>query len=382
MERIKNINPGRIAWCAGQIGISAEELPGELKIAQATLDRLFDGKGGLTFNQLKKVADYFGRSVFFFLEEGEVREELANSVQFRALANQKPEISQKVRKIIRQAEEQRSRYLALLEELGINDFPGFNPPNVAGMDAEDAAIAAREWLQIEEENTFEAYRTNFEAAGILVFRSNGYNGQWQIPRESKVLGFSLYEDICPVIFVRKQAAEARQTFTLAHELGHLLMHRTSAIDDGYDFEANEGLEQEANQFAGAFLVSSEVLEILEYGAKPTEPSEYEDWVSPVRLRTGASSEVVLRRLLILDRIALSEYRAYRRWKGEQQIDESPGGNRGYRHREPRHLFGDRFVKTVLDGLRARTIPLTKASRYLDNLKLHDIHALEDYYAGL
>ena len=54
----------------------------------------------------------------------------------------------------------------------------------------------------------------------------------------------------------------------------------------------------------------------------------------------------------------------------------------YRYREPKHVFGDTFVRTVLDALNARHITLAKASSYLDSLKIKDLHQLENFYAGL
>ena len=54
----------------------------------------------------------------------------------------------------------------------------------------------------------------------------------------------------------------------------------------------------------------------------------------------------------------------------------------YRHREPSHIFGDRFVRTVLDALNNRYITLAKASSYLDGLKINDLHQLERHYAGV
>ena len=53
----------------------------------------------------------------------------------------------------------------------------------------------------------------------------------------------------------------------------------------------------------------------------------------------------------------------------------------YRYREPKHVFGDTFVRTVLDALNARHITIAKASSYLDSLKIKDLHQLEDLYAG-
>jgi hypothetical protein len=46
------------------------------------------------------------------------------------------------------------------------------------------------------------------------------------------------------------------------------------------------------------------------------------------------------------------------------------------------MFGEPFVRTVLDALSAKHISLAKASTYLDNLKIKDVHQLEGAYANL
>ncbi|NKC13701.1 MAG: ImmA/IrrE family metallo-endopeptidase [Gammaproteobacteria bacterium] len=382
MERLTDINPARIAWCADQIGLAPSDMASELGISANTISRLLDGEGGVTFRQLRQISKYFGRSVFFFLESTPVRDETAYTPQFRTLANQAPEIAPKVWKIIRQAETQRERYFGLLEELRVSEIPVFEPPDIADRDVTGSARVARKWLGIDRENSFDTYRESIERVGILVFRSNGYNGQWQVPKESTMLGFSLYQDTCPVIFVRKQVAEARQTFTLTHELGHLLLHHKSAIDSERDFESDDTDEREANQFAGAFLVPDAELVLIGTASVPDEPADVDDWLKPIQQRTGASGEVVLRRLLDSGRVTSDRCRAYCLWKASQAFGQKEGGNRGYCHREPIHMFGDRFVRAVLDGISTDAISLTKASRYLDNLKLHDIHALEEYYASI
>ena len=43
-----------------------------------------------------------------------------------------------------------------------------------------------------------------------------------------------------------------------------------------------------------------------------------------------------------------------------------------------HMFGDAYVRTVLDAIHAGEITLTKASNYLDSIKVTAIHELEQY----
>jgi len=382
MERIQSINPERIKWCCADLGITPDTLAAETGIAAATMEHVMAGKDGMTFNQLRKVADHFGRGVLFFLEEGPVDEAQVHSPQFRTLANQKPELSPKLKALIERVEKQREVYLSLREDLDDADRPHFNPPVLPNDDLQEAARIARLWLGLKEQNSFDTYREALESHGVLVFRSNGYNGKWQIAKENPIIGFSLYDASCPVIVVKKQDSESRQSFTLMHELGHLLLHKISSIDDERDLQSHRGHEREANAFAGYLLVPDAYLASINDAERPGNVFEYDYWLDHQRKAWGVSSEMILRRLLDAGRLPQSQYEAYRQWAAQTVFVQSEGGNREWRHREPRHIFGDTFVRTVLDSLYARHITLAKASGYLDNLKIKDLHQLERYYAGV
>lgn len=381
MERIQSINPDRIVWCCADRGITPAELATELGIATASMERAMAGEG-MTFNQLRKVAEYFGRGVLFFLENEPVDEAQVHTPQFRTLANQKPELSAKLKALIERVEKQREVFLSLREDLDDANYPYFSPPDISRHDVREAAHNTRQWLGLGDQNTFDTYRVALESRGLLVFRSNGYNGKWQIPKENPILGFSLYDPICPVIVVKKLDWESQQSFTLIHELGHLLLHKTSSIDDEQDFQSHRGREREANAFAGHLLVPDAFLGSIKDVDRPSDVSRYDGWLEPQRRAWGVSGEVILRRLLDAGRLPQGQYEAYRQWRNQTAATQEPGGNRKYRHREPKHIFGDTYVRTVLDALYARHITLTKASSYLDSLKIKDLHQLERHYAGL
>ena len=73
-----------------------------------------------------------------------------------------------------------------------------------------------------------------------------------------------------VIYVNKDEPPKRQTFTIAHELGHALLHRDWAKTEDYRvlrrnsttnlFGTNEPHEKEANAFAAHLLVPSDLLD--------------------------------------------------------------------------------------------------------------------------
>ncbi|HJT65064.1 MAG TPA: ImmA/IrrE family metallo-endopeptidase [Pyrinomonadaceae bacterium] len=381
IERIHSINPDRIVWCCSDRGITPWELADELGISESTMQKVLRREDGMTFPQLQRMGEYFGRGVLFFLEDGPVDARKVYTAQFRTLANQKPELSPKVKAIIERVEKQRDVYLNLRESLRNQEFHSFDPPeNMTQLSTLEAAAHARRWLGLGEQNTFDSYRTAVEARGILVFRSNGYSGKWQIPKDDPILGFTLFDPVCPVIFVKKQW-ESQQSFTLLHELGHVLLHKTSSIDDESDFQSHAGKEREANAFAGQVLVPDRFLGLIDDRDRPDSVPEYDNWLKSQRKTWGVSTEVILRRLLDSGRLTGSQYNGYRRWRSKIKAEPSTG-TREYRHREPKHVFGDTFVLTVLEALNARYVTLAKASTYLDSLKIQDLHKLERYYASL
>jgi Zn-dependent peptidase ImmA (M78 family) len=381
MERIHSLNPERILWCCQDREITLDDLAADTGISRGALERAVTREGALTFGQLRRVARYFGRGVLFFFDQEEAQAETVHTPQFRTLLNQKAALSPKIKIIIEQAERQRDIYMALRQEM-TGDEVAFQPPDLT-RDIARAAAATRNWLGLSDENDFGTFREAIQAKGILVFRSNGYNGKWQIPAESPILGFNLFDARCPVIVVRKERSEERQAFTLMHELAHILLHRSSSIDDATDFYAHEGHERDANQFAGLVLVPDAFLARIDDATRPLEASELKNWLYPWTRRWGVSAEVVLRRLMDAGRLARDEYAAYREWQAAQPVP-APDGQavRTYRYREPTHLFGTAFVRTVLDSLISRKITLTRASTYLDGIKVSDVHKLEQHYASV
>ncbi len=67
-ERIPSINRECDAWCCAGQGSSQEALAHAIGITPAHLDKVMAGEHGLSFNQLRKLADWSGRGVLFFME--------------------------------------------------------------------------------------------------------------------------------------------------------------------------------------------------------------------------------------------------------------------------------------------------------------------------
>lgn len=75
----------------------------------------------------------------------------------------------------------------------------------------------------------------------------------------RISGF--YDNAEGAIYVNKKEFPLRQTFTVAHELGHALLHKEWIASDEYrillrdaDYDGDDPYEKEANAFAAHLLV--------------------------------------------------------------------------------------------------------------------------------
>lgn len=383
MERITAFNPERFLWCCEDFGLSPLEVASSLQISESSIMKIVEGDLSPTFGQLRKIAKYFNRGVLFFVEKGGVDEESIHTQQFRSLSKQKPDLSPEVKKLIERAERQRQTYLDLREDLRSDPLPRFRPPGINTNQPAEAASSVRRWLKLPEQNSFQQTRKAIEDRGIMVLVGVGYLGDWRLPNDSPIVGFSTYHERCPLILVKKQKSIGRQLFTLAHELGHLVLHRSSFIDDDDDLLATRGRERQANEFAGHLLVPDGFIENINIDPQQRDGQELYDQLNPLAGRWGVSVEMLVVRLIEKRKLQWSDYETYRSWLNALPLNEDDsGGNRSYRHREPLHLFGDRYVRTVLDAYRANQISLNKASGFLDNLKISDVRKLEQYVANV
>lgn len=97
----------------------------------------------------------------------------------------------------------------------------------------------------------------------------------------------------PTILINSAIPEARRKFTLAHELGHIIIpwHNGTIVShldlDGDDYEYKE-MESEANRFAAELLIPSEWLL-----AEHAKSSSFPEFIKGITKATGASRDAVM-----------------------------------------------------------------------------------------
>ena len=371
-------NPDRIAWCCDQANITLAELGKTLKISPK---RLQEGK--LTSNEMYRLVKYFGYTHFFFVADG-VPKKAAHAVMFRTVANQQGiEMNPSLFRVLNYAQGHTDAYNGILEEW--RDTVSFAPPALSGS-IKNKARQTREWLRMRDgvKYNFYGYRRLFEERNIQILLSQTYKGDFQLDHP-KVVGFSMPDGDLPLIFVKKTKLY-RQTFTLFHELGHLLLHGKNphidseeALHDGDHAKQ----EREANTFAARCLISEAVLGKIENIPKKAEDFDRAFWLEA--LRAGVGQEVVVQVLFEEGRISQRQYARYNTMLRKLPLDEPPLQARktpkAKRHLQLLDVYGPRYIRMLCDAMADGEITLVKACRFLGDAQVDEVAELRKQHIG-
>lgn len=131
------------------------------------------------------------------------------------------------------------------------------------------------------------------------------------PMPDELSGFLLHENGEAVLGVNSLHSKARQTFTIAHELGHFALHpKANFVDhkvlyfrNALSSQATDSKEMDANQFAADLLMPEQMLRTMLKGeALDLEDSQQ---IELLAARFGVSTQALTFRLSNLKMAAQS-----------------------------------------------------------------------------
>jgi Zn-dependent peptidase ImmA (M78 family)/transcriptional regulator with XRE-family HTH domain len=189
---------------------------------------------------------------------------------------------------------------------GVSNLPRFTATNNDEVDA--FALRARQYFNITLEDQAEAKdarafynicRKRIEDKGIIVLQDS-------FPHEDGS-GFCLSHTKHPVVVINtKKQTRARRNFTMIHELGHVLMHKSGISDP---FVRLNDTERLCNRFAGSFLAPpSYVKALLPSGVVKDPDLDDVRWAAR-RLKISQEATV-----LRLEQLGLYKVGSYDKWK--------------------------------------------------------------------
>jgi Zn-dependent peptidase ImmA (M78 family)/transcriptional regulator with XRE-family HTH domain len=379
-KRLTGLNPTILRWARERAGYTIPETALALKKSVETIESWESGAGSPTYSQLEKLAYQLYKrplALFFFPAAPEERDP---TQEFRTLSDFEIErLAADTRYALRQAEEMQ---LALKELSG-----GVNPSSdkifrdvIAQPDAPARQLAEtiRNYLgatlQTQESwrNTEEAlhqWRTLVQEKGVFVFKRSF--------KQRDISGFCLIDAEFPVVYLNNSTAPARQSFTLFHELAHILLH-TSGVTKQNDryVDALTGVAKKvevfANQFAGEVLVPSRDFD------QRLHAGPYDDmYLSDLADRYRVSREVILRKLFdrgLVER-ALYETKA-EDWA--RQYDEGRGGSVGGNYYATQAAYlGDKYLQLAFRKYYQGGYGIEQLADYL-NVKVQSVGGLEQF----
>ena len=281
-------------------GISQEIFAEKLGLSRATLSAIENGHVAIDSSKLLQIAQILGRPVSDFFEE----KAEALALLYRAAEDAVAPVDTQ-----RSFERFCKAYRELEEIIGVQDallpppeYPYF--PEVHSKPqqfASQVAASERERLGLGQHDPIENIFKLLDEQGVRIFRQG-------LP-DHEVYGLSAFSPrygLC--VFVNQANTLERQIFSLAHEFGHLLMHRSfyQARKPVAGLDKNHEMEEMAQTFAANVLVPELGLREVFRRDVGEKASGIEDIVFLKRY-FRVSVDMILRRLKDLRLISQADY---------------------------------------------------------------------------
>ena len=314
MARVKaKVNPKLLVWAREDAGLALAEAAQKLRIQIDLFEAWEEGIERPTIPQMRRIADLYKRPLaLFYLSERPKGFMVIRD--FRRLPGEKlVGYSPELRVSMRRAQECRRIAFELAEEVDTR-FKSFgmrcnladSPDDVAARVRDTLSVTIAEQMQWREAGrAFRAWRERCENASVLVFQASSFS-----PEVAR--GFSIAEDVLPVIVVNRKDALSGRTFTLLHELTHILLHQGGVCDLRQSARRStdeERIEVFCNAVAGSALVPTEHLRshpvVIQHRPERLEWDDAE--IEALSTTFACSREVVVRRLLALRRASVGFY---------------------------------------------------------------------------
>lgn len=358
------VNPDVLRWARDEAGYDQQGLAKALNTSSERVASWETGSGKPTTGQVRRLARLLRRTPAFFMRPSIPEPDLPSTPDFRRPDIEHAEIVA-LRRQLQDISSHRRRYLSLAE-----DVPRFDLRLDVMADPEAAAVEARRRLgftvtdQLRANGAYLALRgwiAAVESLGILTFQTSDFS-------LDEARGVSVDFDIVPVVLINAKDPVVARSFTLLHELGHLVMG-TGALCNVY--ESSRAVERACNAFAAAVLMPA--ADFLGQSQADSDPLGN---VVHLAARFKVSEEaaaVRLNHLGVLDDAGLKIIRAQTRARVAQREKEAADNDKPmripYATIRLRDL-GRTYVGTVLEAYQTERISLTDASQMLDVKVVH------------
>ena len=379
------INPAVIRWARETLGVPIDDVVDKFKRKRVDAKLIAaweDGSETPTYKQLERLAyEVYKRplAVFFFPKPPQ---EVSPKQFFPTLSDHKLKLlSPQMRLLIRKATAFQISLAELYDEVNpskkqIVKELVFAPDTPVS----DMAEAVRDYLSVsldiqiwqkDSESALKFWRKTLEDSGVFVFKDAF--------KDDVFSGFSLYDDMFPLIYINNMNSFNRQIFTLFHELAHLLFKMGGAdpsdkryldYQDSDDLQRDDDLQIEilCNKFANEFLVPSS-----DFGDRAKGCSINETTVSSLSSIYHVSREIILQKFLDCKAVSQAYY--------EQCVvkckeESRPRGAGGYYYTKMGVYLSNRYMRKAFSQYYRNQIDIDQLASFL-GVKVKSVSGIEE-----
>ncbi|MBF2754463.1 MAG: ImmA/IrrE family metallo-endopeptidase [Gammaproteobacteria bacterium AqS3] len=375
--RVEQANAEVLRQCREQLGFEIDEVARKVKsIAAIEADELKP-----TFKQLKTLSDLYEVPDWVFISDAiPERFRLTSSPSYRLFKKAGAPLNPKVNKLLIRVEQLRELVIDFQEDQDEQSDP-FDPPEWTE-DVKTMAKRVREWLELDSGNrrhwSFDELREKLEQKDVFILMTSKYNGPWKFSVEEDFRGLCIFYGLLPIVVINDSDNKKAQSFSLIHELGHLLRresifdHKSILDDDKWD---RDDEERWCDELAEEVLMPYELVNPNSYRSfnelkdKDIQVLAKEFMVSPY---------VFCFRLQSLDLITEDKANKFKRQIKEKSLSQKASGSvpiSRKRHKEALRQFGSIYTKTVWQAYYDDELDLLRLGKLFELNKLHYVQEM-------
>jgi Zn-dependent peptidase ImmA (M78 family) len=388
-----NLNPRILKWAREWRGCSLEDAARRVsKRPEDVAAWESSREDGPTVRQARVLADLYERSFLeFFLPDPPPLKEPELVADFRVHRDaSNPKETRQLIAIQGWAEAQRQNALDLFESIGEHppiipdELFVVDPPDKADFD--DAAEKARRITKFSMIDQFglpsskhyqlpNIIRAKLESVGILTLRHSGLS-------EFDARGICIFASPLPIIVFGNESPGA-QSFTLAHELGHVVLKK-SGISGKRTKNDPSIIEKWCDHFASSFLMPRiEIRAALgQYPLNPPLDEISDHHLQELARRFRVSQHAMLVRLVYLGYVNPTYYWGVKKplFDAQESKYKSHGRSKYYGSRF-RSSLGNLYTGLVLNAWNSGRITNHNACEYMGIKNFEHLFAIRDNFDG-
>jgi Zn-dependent peptidase ImmA (M78 family)/DNA-binding XRE family transcriptional regulator len=364
------ITPEVLRWARDNVAIAIPTAAKRAGVSEDAVSHWEIGRTKPTVRQARLLANLY-RIPFaaFFLPEAPAYRIRVPKDYRRLAGTLGREVSSAILIDVQDAWERRAVVLELFEA-SRTAIPTFEESVSLSDDPEEVGTALRGTLGVslqeqvswrESRRGFNSWRAHIEDKGVLVFQAA------DVPIE-EMRAYSIAEFPFPVIVVNRKDVPQARTFSLLHELTHLLLKSAGLCDLSTRVERppeDQRLEVFCNAVAAACLMPANAVKQHPIVA---HRKDGETWTDPEIITLAhyfsVSREAILRRLLTFG-LTSSRFYEQKREQYQREFKTTPKPKGFPSPAQDRlSLLGRPFVRLILDSLDSGIVTTSDASDYL------------------